>query len=179
MSLVTIAQAARILELSEGQVKSAMKRGDLEMVAGGGTYKILFDETSVRQYGVRRKIGEGARSQRQIILIGAGLDAIDAALVAAGLVPIRAATVLEAMRVGDAKGFPITLCGVRVVEQELALVKPLLGEIAMIVVVRDIRRVPWEIEPQIKLADPDELRRISSWCWGQVRKRHEAVTLEL
>ena len=179
MSLVTVPQAAQILELSEGQINRAIERGELEVVDRGAWNRKMLDETAVRTYGIHRNIGQGAKSQRQIILVGTGLEEIERSVVAAGLIPVEASGLLDAMRAGDARGFPIMLSTIRVVENEQALLKPLLAEVAMMIVVKNVWRVPPEIEPRVVLADPTEHRRITHWCWGQVRRRHEAITLGL
>lgn len=177
--LVDISEAARYLEVSEGVVKGAISRGELEVVDRGKHRRKLLSFEEVVQHGIRRNLGESARSQRSIICVGDGLGEVVQSLTAAGLHCVEAPSMLGGIQANGAKGFPILVMGVRAAENEHAVVKALLGDVVVMILARDANRVPWDLESLAIVSDPRELRRITKWCWGMVNKRHEAVTLGL
>ena len=175
---LNISEAARHLEVSEGTLRRWTDAGQLPCERTAQNYR-RFNLADLDEFAIRRNLGATARAQRTIIFVGHGLAEQKAALEAAGLHVAEAANVIDGIRAAQHRGAPIVVINKTVAHDSTALVKALLGDASFMVVTSSQHDVPWEIEPQVVVCDPTELRRLTHWCWGKVKARHEAVTLGL
>lgn len=178
MRTVGVAEAARLLEVSEQTVRNWSDSGLLETERTPKGHR-RFTTEAIEELSIRLGLGQTARAQRTIILIGKGLEDVAASLEAAGLHVQPADGIIDGLRAAQHRGVPIVIVSVKAAVEDLYLLKAMLGDLMLLVVARYAPDVPMELESHVVVCEPTELRRLVQWCWGSVKKRNDAVTLEL
>lgn len=174
----TIAEAARFLEINEYAVRCRLADGTLRSVGQGPFKRILIDGGDVRAFARRQQLGALGRRQRLVLVVG-DLHDQARALLASGLLPERASGILDALSRHDVDGAPIIVTTPEVVDSELALLQPLLGQIHLAIVTHSQTTVPWPVELAAAIVDPFEPRYLVQWAWDALDQRTDAGRLKL
>lgn len=177
----SVAEAARFLELTEHLVRARVADGTLRVVGRKGVGRgraYMIDGNDVRALARRRQLGELGRRQRLVLVVG-DLTDVPVALRASGLYPERASGILDALSRHDVDGAPIIVASPKAVNDELAILEPLLGQIHLGIVTRSQTAVPWRVELGAEILDPWEPRRLVQWAWNALDQRTDAGRLKL
>lgn len=175
---LTIAEAARRLEITESKTRALLK--DVEPSGYGKWQAELYDEHEVVTIGRRLRLGHYRRESRRILVVAPGEELGEqlTALVAAGLDVRRTPTVLEALSEHSELGMPILVVATTISDQEYNVLATVVADTYSILIGSG-DRVPETILRRAVLMDHDELRKLVRRCWELVEIRIDQVNLRL
>lgn len=176
-NLISIPVAARMLELSENQVKYLAKQGVLEVGGSGAWGRQLLEIDSVHAYAITQGLGKLGRRERTINIVGDVDKAVTDTLTVVGVhleTHERLLPVLADTRDGVP---PIIIttpsCVVAAMSklQELDMVSEINVYARVMIATTRLHEIPWVIEQRSVVMPPESARQIALWAWSMLKER--------
>lgn len=166
---LTVAQAARLLEVPEARVRRFIAAGRMRFVRVGRNNAKLYDRDDVEAIGRSLGLGLIGKHARQVV-VHEDLTGVVMALRIGGLHVVEASSALQAL--GEHEQ-PILFWPITMPEQEAGLLAAFCRRVKITLI--GSGEIDERLERDVHVAAGDELRRIVQIAWDYVEARSAQV----